>query len=115
MQEAGLQVIPCVQWADDETFEFACEGIPIGAKSIAVQLQTCEGYGFMVTTGKKLNKAELNVKGLQAVLDRVQPQQLVVYGAPKNVALQMNEIKYDGDVVLLKSHSYRRKQEKEIW
>lgn len=40
MQEAGLKVIPDVNWSDDDNFEFCFAGIPKNAPCVAIQLQT---------------------------------------------------------------------------
>jgi len=115
MQEAGLEVIPTIQWCDEETLDWICDGIPKGANSIAIQLQTCEG-GFRVeSTGKTHSKAEINVKCLQAILDHLKPKSILAYGHPKNRDRQLKQIRYSGKVVAVDSHSYRRKQEKKVW
>ena len=115
MQEAGLEVIPTVQWCDEATLDWICDGLPRGCESLAVQLQTCEG-GFKVeSSGKVHSKAEVNVRCLQAVLDHIKPKSLLAYGHPKNRDRQLKQISYKGKIVRVDSHSYRRKQQKEVW
>ena len=114
-QESGLSVIPTVQWADEETLDFICDGVPKGCNSIAVQLQTCLGGTKIESTGTTISKSETNIKCLQAVLDHIKPKSLLVYGHPKLRDQQLKQVKFGGKIVTVDSHSYRRKQQQEVW
>jgi hypothetical protein len=69
-QEAGIAVIPDVNWSSAASYDFCFLGIPTGAPAISVQLQT-------------LNEpAEIDAarRGLALALDRLKPQRVLVYG-----------------------------------
>jgi|GEM_PF-6603461 len=54
-QEAGIRVIPDVNWADERSLDFCLLGIPVGAPVVAVQLQT-------VRKPEEIARAEMGFK-----------------------------------------------------
>lgn len=69
-QSCGIKVIPTISWAEEETFCFCFEGIPEGSV-VAVS-----------TVGVKKSKEslELYAKGMDAMIERIKPSKILVYG-----------------------------------
>lgn len=80
MQRQGIDVIPTVSWAEEETFDFCFDGLP-------------EGSVLSISTiGVKRDKEAMKVwkAGVDEMIKRCKPKALVVYGG---------EVEYDyGDV-----------------
>lgn len=70
LQEAGIAIIPDINWADERSFEFCLLGIPENPPAVAVQLQT-------IKTADERGRA---VAGLKLAIDRLRPGSLLVYG-----------------------------------
>lgn len=70
MQEAGIRVIPDINWADERSFEFCLIGIPEEPPAVAVQLQTLRHEDEIASA----------VRGLSIALERLRPKQILVYG-----------------------------------
>ncbi|OYD65972.1 UNVERIFIED_ORG: ParB-like nuclease family protein [Burkholderia sp. CF145] len=70
LQEAGIAVIPDVNWSLDASFEFCFLGIPVGAPAISVQLQTLNNPQEVVNAAR----------GLGVALERLKPERVLVYG-----------------------------------
>lgn len=69
-QEAGLQVIPSLNWSDERSYEFAHLGIPENLPLVSVQCRT---------TGSRLGR-EYFIKGLADAIERLRPQNVLIYG-----------------------------------
>jgi hypothetical protein len=69
-QDAGITIIPDINWADESSFEFCLLGIPYSPPAIAVQLQTV----------KLDSEVERAVSGLKIAVERLQPGSILVYG-----------------------------------
>ena len=69
-QSCGIKVIPTISWAEEETFCFCFEGIPEGS-IVAVS-----------TVGVKKSKdaLEMYAKGMDAMIERIKPSKIIVYG-----------------------------------
>lgn len=70
-QEAGLDVIPALNWADERSFDWCFAGLPSPCPVAAVQART---------TRSRLGRSYF-LKGLAAAIERVKPGALLVYGA----------------------------------
>lgn len=68
-QEAGIPVIPVLNWSDVESYCFAFLGIPQRAPVIAIQSRTVS----------KADRGHFNA-GLLAAIAATQPQSLLIYG-----------------------------------
>lgn len=71
MQDAGLEVIPTLQWAEEETLKFCFDGLP-------------EGGVFAVSTvGVKTDKGaqEIWKAGMTAAIKRLKPECIISYGS----------------------------------
>lgn len=70
MQDAGIQVIPTLQWAEEDTFEWCFDGIP---KNATVSVSTI---------GVKNDPEALSIwyNGMDATIERLQPKTIVLYG-----------------------------------
>lgn len=81
-QRNGIKVIPTISWAEEDTFEFAFDGIPEG--SIVT----------VSTIGVKQNPYALSIwkKGMDAMIEHIKPSVILVYGG---------KLDYDyGDIVV---------------
>lgn len=70
-QDAGIQVIPTLQWADEDTFKFVFDGLP---KHSTVAVST---VGVM----KDKTAAEIWRNGMTEALKRLQPSTVILYGS----------------------------------
>jgi hypothetical protein len=79
MQEAGIEVIPDVNWCDDSSFEFCLLGIPKNAPMLGIQLQTFN----------EKNPADVRStkSGLEHIIKTLSPQELLLYGNKPGLAL----------------------------
>lgn len=98
MQEAGIYIVPDINWADRRSFEFCLLGIPENPPAVAVQLQT-------ISTDEELRKA---ANGLQTALNMLKPEQLLVYGftAAEKV---MEKVKTDCEIIVVENRSAKRR------
>lgn len=71
MQEAGIVVIPDLNWVDDRSFDFCLLGIPHNPPVAAVQIQTMS----------KADEMQRAARGLALAVDKLRPDQLLVYGS----------------------------------
>ena len=82
-QQQGIKVIPTIQWAEKETYNFCFEGIE-------------EGSVVSVSTiGVKRNKEALQIwkDGMDAMIEKIKPKTILVYGG---------ELDYDyGDIKVI--------------
>lgn len=68
-QEGGLRVIPTVNWSDWRSFAFCFEGIPLG-QLLSIGTADC----------RRAHVQRRFDLGLWAMLERLQPRALIVYG-----------------------------------
>ena len=93
MQQLGLTVIPTVSWADERSFEFCFDGLPLNS-TLSIS-----------TIGvKKSDKAnQMWQRGVLKMIAKLHPKQLLVYGG------QVDFIYPDGiDVVYYENDNIRR-------
>lgn len=69
-QEAGIKIIPSLNWSDERSYEFAHLGIPRGLPVVSVQCRT---------TRSKLGK-DYFIKGLSVAIEQLQPENVLIYG-----------------------------------
>lgn len=70
-QDAGIQVIPTLQWADTDTFKFVFDGLP---KRSTVAVST---VGVM----RSEEAMEIWRAGMTEALKRLQPKNIILYGS----------------------------------
>ena len=70
-QDNGIDVIPCISWSDDRSFEFAFRGWP-ECSTVAVST-----VGVMQNDDAR----QLFMLGLHEMFRQLRPQRLLVYGA----------------------------------
>ena len=82
-QDAGLKVIPTLQWAGEDTFSWAFDGLPRGS-TVAVS-----------TVGVMRDKDALRAfyAGFSAAMNAVQPKTVILYGADIDVQTSAEVIK----------------------
>ena len=98
MQEAGIAVIPDVNWASEESFKFCLLGIPKNPPAIAVQLQT-------VKTDEEIRAA---IYGVKRAIKELNPQAIIVYGHKCAVKI-MDEVKFTGVIHFLENRTALRR------
>lgn len=74
-QEAGLNVIPSLNWSDARSYSFAFTGIPVGAPVVAVECRTA---------GQTDEDRRAFLAGLAEGVQQVQPQHVVIYGGKEH-------------------------------
>jgi hypothetical protein len=72
LQKNGVKVIPNLRWGDERTHSFAFDGIAQGG-AVAVGTHGCI---------KRREDRETFMCGFGAMLDRVRPKTIVLYGKP---------------------------------
>ena len=95
-QQYGIKVIPTIQWAEKETFEFCYDGIPKGS------------IVSISTIGVKRSKEATQVwkDGVDEMIKRIQPSAILVYGG---------KIDYDyGDIKVIYYENKVTEKMKEI-
>ena len=70
MQDAGIKVIPDIQWSDQQSYEYCFLGVPVGCPCVSIQFQTRSG----------VDENYSRMEGLQALMEAVEPQSLLIYG-----------------------------------
>lgn len=73
-QEAGLKVVPSLNWSDERSFDFAHSGIPQNLPVVSVQCRT---------TRSRKGK-EFFGKGLAQAIEKLTPQNVIVYGGAEH-------------------------------
>lgn len=69
-QEAGIKIIPSLNWSDENSIDFCCAGIPIGCELVSLQCRTTKS-----NLGKKYF-----VNGLNSTLKVLRPSNIMIYG-----------------------------------
>lgn len=82
-QSIGMKVIPTIQWAEEDTFEFCFDGIPEGS---IVSVST-------IGVKRDSNALDIWKKGMDAMIEKIKPSTILVYGG---------ELDYDyGDIKVI--------------
>jgi hypothetical protein len=71
-QEAGIAVIPDLNWSDDQSFDYCLLGVPKNPRSAAVQIQTV----------RSTREMKACISGLKRCVSEVAPEKLLIYGGP---------------------------------
>lgn len=75
MQEAGIWLIPDVEWADERDLEFCMLGIPKGAPCLSMQLQAVGAYSP--------HQLRIEQDLMRQVLEYLGPEHVMLYGGGK--------------------------------
>lgn len=78
LQENEIAVIPNIRFADERSYDFCCAGVKIGS-TIAVGSHGCI---------KRRTEREYFRRGLEFVVQKLQPKRVIVYGTTPNDAVQ---------------------------
>jgi hypothetical protein len=85
MQEAGIRIIPDVNWASEDSFEFCLAGIPKHAPCISIQVQTFnKAYGGWETREIR--------RGVEFAIRELEPQKLLLYGGGESTREEVLKI-----------------------
>jgi hypothetical protein len=102
LQENSVPVIPNIRWGDERSFSFCCDGIEIGS-TIAVGSHGCI---------KLKNEREYFLHGLDFVIHKLHPKEIIVYGAaPKTI---FDKYKAMGIIIHQFDSSYSIAHQKEV-
>jgi hypothetical protein len=74
-QDAGLLVIPSLNWSDERSSSFCFAGIPVGAPVVAVECRTA---------GQTDEDRRRFLAGLTEGVKQVQPRHVIVYGGKEH-------------------------------
>lgn len=89
-QNMGLQVIPTLSWAEEDTFSFCFQGIEKGS---VVAVST-------IGVKEKKNSMEIWKAGMQEAINRLEPKTILLYGGAVDFDFKDIEVKcYDNDVI----------------
>lgn len=94
LESQGVEIIPNIRWADNRTYDTCCLGIK-EKSSIAIGT-----HGLI----KKLEERSYFIKGLDYVIGRLNPKNIVIYGtAPQNIfdkykCLGINICQFDSEI-----------------
>ena len=78
-QEMGIDVIPDINWADEQSYEYCFDGIPKNAPIASIQCRTTNAGTSLFAESKKFF-----LKGLRTALERLAPEKLLIYGGVRN-------------------------------
>ena len=83
-QSQGIKVVPTIQWAEPETFEFCFKGIPKGS-IVSVS-----------TIGVKRNKDATKIwqEGMDAMISEIEPSTILVYGGELDYDYGQIDVRY---------------------
>lgn len=84
MQDAGIQVIPTLQWADVRSFDFCFDGLPNG------------GTVSVSTIGVKRDRkcAEMFTAGMDVAMERLKPKTVICYGGDVGYNFKNTKVVY---------------------
>lgn len=87
MQNWGYTVIPTVSWADADSYDFCFDGIPTKS-TVAIS-----------TIGVKKSQQRIKIwqNGMDAMIDRLQPSRILVYGGAIEYDYKGVEVVYFGN------------------
>lgn len=94
LESKGVEIIPNLRWADSRTYETCCLGIK---ENSTIAIGT---HGIV----KKTEERKQLIQGLDYVIDRLSPKNIVIYGtAPKNIFgkyedLGINICQFDSEI-----------------
>lgn len=99
LQEAGIRIIPDINWADEKSFEFCLLGIPTNPPAVAVQFQTV----------KTRVERERAVNGFKLAIERLEPGAILVYGHKIAHEIVSEAGLSDGPVIYVENRSDKRR------
>lgn len=72
-QEAGISIVPDLNWAGPDDYDFCFSGVPVGAPCVSIQLQTFDS--------SRPDQVQRVRDGLLTALDRLRPEHLLCYAS----------------------------------
>lgn len=96
-QSLGLKVIPTLCWAEEDTFEFAFDGIPKGS---VVSISTISVKGEYLEMWKK---------GIDELIKRIEPSAILVYGGKIDYDFKDTKVIYYNNKVVDRLNNLERK------
>ncbi|MGT2866523.1 DUF4417 domain-containing protein [Streptococcus fryi] len=78
LQENEISVIPNIRWGDERTYDIACDGL---SKHSVIAVGS---HGLMKDTAER----QSFIKGLDYIINRLEPHTILVYGAIPNEVFQ---------------------------
>lgn len=82
LQEAGIKLIPDVNWLEERSFRYCFAGIPVNSPAISIQVQTgndAEGIPSLLT-------------GITSAINAIKPQSLLIYGGGNRIKERISAI-----------------------
>ena len=104
-QEAGIRIIPDVNWADDLSFEYCFAGIPKNAPCVSIQLQTGKDHA---------KELPLKRAGVAAAIDRLKPDSLLIYAGDNYERIIDGLIPQGLKLIVLKNRVQKRRVRMEV-
>ena len=75
MQEAGLKLIPDVNWCDERSFRYCFAGIPQNPPAISIQVQTAS----------EPDEIAVLLTGITSAINVIKPQSMLIYGGGNKI------------------------------
>lgn len=100
-QEAGLLVIPSLNWSDERSFEFCFQGVPLHAPLVAVECRTA---------GQTDDDRRAFLAGLSEGVRQVRPANVLVYGGSEHAYWLSGSLPPGPQFTLLQSWTSARDQ-----
>lgn len=98
-QKKGLTVIPTVSWSTEDSFQFCFDGLP---KDGTVAIST---IGI-----KKGEKLKLFSAGVEAMIDKIRPNRILIYGGKVDCNYQGIETVYYDNNVTERLHKLKKEE-----
>jgi len=105
MQEAGIKLIPDVNFSDENSFEFCFLGIPENPPCISFQIQTIKG-------DEEMQRCK---NGILTAIDKIKPESILLYGNETMIDWAMEFMPSINIYPLMNRSHYRRTVIKEQW
>jgi hypothetical protein len=100
-QEAGLKVIPSLNWSDERSYAFAFQGVPRDAFVVATECRTA---------GSTDSDRRAFLTGLAEGIQQVQPQHVIIYGGGEHAYWLTGNLPHGPEYTLLPSWTHERNQ-----
>lgn len=105
MQEAGLMLIPDVNFSDEKSFDFCFLGLPLNAPCISFQIQN-------IRTDEEKQRCK---NGLLTSIHKLKPESIILYGNENKINWAMEFLPKIEIIPILNRSSQRRKIIERSW
>lgn len=108
-QEAGVKVIPRLQFDDETSMDIAMLGIPKGTKTLAICVQNFDPDVNRPHMNTREKVEGVIAKCIQIGLDAIQPESLLIYGGNPGHNLVKTRVKPQMPTIYLDNYAAKRR------